>query len=105
MAHVSKYEPSVALGDSYGSHVIKWTPNECLVVILEHKSRKLVKKLVKTHKISNQTYSIHLLVPVTPVGRHMIRRIPNECLVVILQHKSRKQSQKLVKKVVKTRKN
>ena len=84
MAHVSKYEPSVALGDSYGSHVIKWTPNECLVGILEHKSRKqskkLVKKLVKTRKtrkISNQTYSIHLLVRVTSVGRHMIRRIPN----------------------------
>ena len=40
MTHVSKYEPSVALGDSYGSHVIKWTPNECLVGILEHKPRK-----------------------------------------------------------------
>ena len=47
MAHVSKNEPSIALGDSYGSHVIKWTPNECLVVILEHKSRKLIKKTRK----------------------------------------------------------
>ena len=47
MAHASKYDPSIALGDSYGSHVIKWTPNECLVVILEHKSRKLVKKTRK----------------------------------------------------------
>ena len=104
MAHVSKYEPSVALGDSYGSHVIKWTPMN-VSKRKQKTSYKLVNKLVKTRKtrkISNQTYSIHLLVRVTSVGRHMIRRIPYECLVVILEHKSRKQSKKTRKQ---TRKN
>ena len=53
MTHVSKYEPSVALGDSYGSHVIKWTPNECLVGIsLENKAKTRKKPRKQTRKNS-----------------------------------------------------